>query len=205
MPERPVLPTSVANLDRDLGVAGPPPAPAGEGQVPIAETQTASLPANGVGEHWFDYGWCSGWVGSLCLHAMLLLCLACWYFTAPRRTQVEIDSQLAGSLHGHPDGDQATGGSNGTPISLASELGDLQASESTTKLEQPDQSVTTQNDVPEVKLTPPRPLEEEGPPVPASRQSRSMRGRPIGIGDAGNWVLATATGLGWRDSGPAAK
>jgi hypothetical protein len=134
-----------------------------------------------------------GWAGSLCLHAMLLLSLACWYFAPRIVSRAEINSELAGSLNGHPDGDQAVGGSNGAPISLA---GELDASETTPSVEQPDESLKTVNDLPQVNLTPRKPVEEEGPPLPTSSERRQARGRPIGIGDRGNWGAGNGDGFG---------
>ena len=63
-------------------------------------------------------------------------------------------------------------------------------------MEQPEQKTTTLNDLPQVTLRQANPLEEEGAPVPASRESRRLRGRRIGIGDTGNWGAGNGDGFG---------
>lgn len=70
-----------------------------------------------------------GWLGSVGLHVLLLLILACWYFSPPRHKMPSFDSRLAGSQNGVPEGEMLTGGLN-TPMPMpaaplaANELGD---------------------------------------------------------------------------------
>jgi hypothetical protein len=178
----------VASSGRDVGVAGPPPeAVSARAPSPSLESGCSVQPRWGV--QWAA----QGWLGSLGLHAMLLLVLACWFFS-PRIVQpIELNSELAGSPSGHPDGDQAVGGSNGSPISLA---GELDAADTMISVEQPDQSPTTLNDLPKVALTPTNPLEDDASAVPASSQSRRLRARRVGIGDTGNWGAGNGEGFG---------
>jgi hypothetical protein len=188
MPDPSMGQTLVSGPERDLGVAGPPPATTSAPPEASAVESDHSIPAR-WGLQWAA----QGWIGSLSLHAMLLLVLACWYFVPRIVRPVEIDSNLAGSLSGHPDGDQAVGGSNGIPISLA---GELDAAENEISVEQPNQTSTTLNDLPQVTLTPANPVEEEAARVSASRESRRLRGRRIGIGDTGNWGAGNGDGFG---------
>jgi hypothetical protein len=58
-----------------------------------------------------------GWAGSVALHVLLLLVLACWYFSPPLHKIVTFDSRLAGSLNGVPEGEMLTGGLN-TPLPM---------------------------------------------------------------------------------------
>ena len=58
-----------------------------------------------------------GWAGSVALHVVLLLILACWYFSPPLHNFVTFDSRLAGSPNGVPEGEMFTGGLN-TPLPM---------------------------------------------------------------------------------------
>ncbi len=58
-----------------------------------------------------------GAAASLFLHGLLLLGLALWYFSPMVRSQLVIDSRLAGSLNGTDDGDMLRGGLN-TPLEI---------------------------------------------------------------------------------------
>ena len=58
-----------------------------------------------------------GWAGSVALHVLLLLVLACWYFSPPLHNIVTFDSRLAGSPNGVPEGEMFTGGLN-TPLPM---------------------------------------------------------------------------------------
>jgi hypothetical protein len=124
---------------------------------------------------------------------MLLLVLACWYFAPQIARPFEINSELAGSLSGHPDGDQAVGGSNGVPISLA---GELDAAEEEEPVKHPEQNSPTLNDMPQVALNQAKPVEEDAAAAPSTRESRRLRGRRIGIGDTGNWGAGNGDGFG---------
>jgi len=53
-----------------------------------------------------------GWAGSVTLHALLLIVLACWYFAPRTKGPVAFDSRLAGSTRGVPDAEALTGGLN---------------------------------------------------------------------------------------------
>ena len=187
MPDRSIAQTLDAHSERDLGVAGPPreisSAP------PVIRTAEVVSPVN----PWWSLHWAQGWLGSLFVHMLLLIVLAGWYFAPRVVNSVEFNSELAGSPNGHPDGDQADGGSNGTPISLAGELGAL---DDLTKLEQPDQTAPLLVEAPQVNLTPLSAEAEESAPVSASRENRRGRARQIGIGDRGNWGAGSGEGFG---------
>jgi hypothetical protein len=60
-----------------------------------------------------------GWAGSFGFHFVLLLILACWYFSPPAHKPVSFDSRLAGSLNGVMDGETLAGGLN-TPLPMPS-------------------------------------------------------------------------------------
>ena len=53
-----------------------------------------------------------GWVGSVGMHAILLIILACWYFAPRTKGPTAFDSRLAGSPHGIPEAEALTGGLN---------------------------------------------------------------------------------------------
>ncbi len=53
-----------------------------------------------------------GWAGSVSLHVLLLLVLACWYFAPRSKGPAAFDSRLAGSPHGIPEAESLTGGLN---------------------------------------------------------------------------------------------
>jgi hypothetical protein len=53
----------------------------------------------------------------LALHLAFLTMLALWVFVPTRRSPIEFDSRLAGSLHGVPEGELLTGGLN-TPMPM---------------------------------------------------------------------------------------
>src|SRR4051794_7334937 len=55
-----------------------------------------------------------GWVSSVALHALFLLCLAFWYFAPKVYPPRVIDGRLAGSERGVEDGLNSTGGLNTT-------------------------------------------------------------------------------------------
>jgi hypothetical protein len=64
-----------------------------------------------------------GWIGSVGLHAALLLTMALWYFAPPIRSPIRFDSRLAGSPEGVPEGLNLAGGLN-TPLAMPEILGD---------------------------------------------------------------------------------
>ena len=122
------VPPVSGSIERDVGVAGPPPPPSASVVIHLPPTPaTSPVPGAPIArrvsfrELWNPES-AKGWAGSLTLHVLLLVSLACWYF-APRIVRTtEIDSTLSGSINGLPEGDQLDGGSNGSPISLAGEL-----------------------------------------------------------------------------------
>jgi hypothetical protein len=77
-----------------------------------ASVVPADLDAEDLEDPWWTPGMLRGLVLSLVLHALLLLCLAFWYF-APKVTQsARFDSRLAGSDRGVEDGLENLGGLN---------------------------------------------------------------------------------------------
>jgi hypothetical protein len=74
---------------------------------------------------------------SVALHVLLLVVLACWYFSPPLNRLVTFDGRLAGSPRGVAEGEMLTGGLN-TPLAMpAAPLVDNElASESTSGLAQ---------------------------------------------------------------------
>jgi len=106
--------------------------------VPVAEEEEFEEP-------WLTPGMIRGLILSLVLHALLLLCLAFWYF-APKISQAaRFDSRLAGSERGVEDGLESLGGLN-------------------TALTTPE-APTPSNDMPDPMLSSIKPLEIE-PPQP---------------------------------------
>jgi hypothetical protein len=61
------------------------------------------------GTFWTDE-WLKGWAASLALHAALLTSLGLWYFVPPQPRVITIDSRLAGSPSGSPEGTELVGG-----------------------------------------------------------------------------------------------
>jgi hypothetical protein len=53
-----------------------------------------------------------GWIGSIGMHTILLIILACWYFAPRSKALVAFDSRLAGSKHGILEAESLTGGLN---------------------------------------------------------------------------------------------
>jgi hypothetical protein len=94
-------------------------------QVPIARPPippTTVVP-DGDRDPIFEWSWWTpealkGWAGSVSLHAVLLLILACWYFAPRSNGQITFDSRLAGSLNGVPEAEMLTGGLN-TPLTMS--------------------------------------------------------------------------------------
>jgi hypothetical protein len=73
---------------------------------PVAEEE--------VEEPWLTRHGLNGWATSLILHALLLLCLAFWYFAPKVNLARTFDTRLAGSERGVEDGLTNTGGLNTT-------------------------------------------------------------------------------------------
>ncbi len=93
----------------DVPIAKPPPPP-------------AVVPRIGAADPVFTWKWWTpgarnGWVGSLALHLAFLTMLALWVFVPSKRSPIEFDSRLAGSLNGVPEGEMLTGGLN-TPLPM---------------------------------------------------------------------------------------
>jgi hypothetical protein len=175
--------------ERDVGVAGPPPSIS---YAPGAAKAVAGARAFSLRD-WWKSQWAKGWAGSLTLHCLLLLLLAGWYF-APRVVRtVEIESTLSGSLDGHPDGDQAIGGSNGSPISLA---GELDALEKAASKDEPEINSPRLTDAPQISLADQPLALSEAAPLPAAGATRRGGGRPIGRGDQGNPGAGNGEGFG---------
>jgi hypothetical protein len=65
-----------------------------------------------VEERFFTREMLQGWVSSLVLHALLLVCLGFWIVTQKLTPQVRLDSRLAGSERGVEDGLTNFGGLN---------------------------------------------------------------------------------------------
>ncbi len=175
--------------EHDLGVAGPPPHVAAP--VPFAHDFKGAIRAL------VQFGWnpqsVKGWVGSLTFHTVLLLSLAFWYF-APRVSRpAEFDSQISGSPDGRLDGDQLLGGSNGSPVSLAGELAELEPSPAVIRSEMP---APVETNSPSVTLSPSA-IELEATTLTApDRDPARARGRRAGAGDAGNWGAGNGQGFG---------
>jgi hypothetical protein len=66
---------------------------------------------------WWSPEAIKGWAGSVVLHVILLVLLACWYFSPPLNRMVTFDSRLAGSPNGVAEGEMLTGGLN-TPMPM---------------------------------------------------------------------------------------
>ena len=172
---------ATGGVERDLGVAGPP------ARAAVATPQYVHAPlgstAGGLGLQWL---WSpqslKGWVGSLGLHATLLLTLAFWYFSPHKERPVEFDSLVAGSLNGLPDGDQLKGGSNGSPVALSSELEAFESPEPVVRSEAP---LSSAIESPRLSLAPPESVLEAPASLTSSRETRTSRGRRRGNGNSG--------------------
>jgi hypothetical protein len=84
---------------------------------PVASATAAMAPVVAVGDDEVDERWLTpenikGWASSLVLHAVLLLCLAFWYFAPRVNLAPRFDSRLAGSERGVEDGLTNMGGLN---------------------------------------------------------------------------------------------
>jgi hypothetical protein len=93
-------------------------------QVPIARppAPAATIVPDGdsdspIEPEWWTPEALKSWAGSMTLHAVLLLILACWYFAPRSNGPITFDSRLAGSPHGVPEGEMLTGGLN-TPLAM---------------------------------------------------------------------------------------
>ena len=201
------VPPASGKFERDLGVAGPPPSPSPSVVIQLPPTLAAQPLPGAIVARRFSFGqwWnpesAKGWAGSLTLHVLLLVSLACWYF-APRIVRTtEIDSTLSGSLNGLPEGDQLDGGSNGSPISLA---GELDALDKSADKEQPQVKTPSQPDAPQINMANESVRLLEAEPLPVAHDTR-RGGRRLGMGNAGNWVRAAATDSAWLVLETAAK
>jgi len=67
-----------------------------------------------IEEPWLTREGLKGWASSLALHALLLLCLAFWYFAPKVNLPKTFDTRLAGSERGVEEGLTNTGGLNTT-------------------------------------------------------------------------------------------
>ena len=85
--------------------------------MPAATIVDADDPESAAEPKWWTPEARKGWAGSLTLHALLLLILACWYFAPRIRGPIIFDSRLAGSPHGVDEGEMLTGGLN-TPLAM---------------------------------------------------------------------------------------
>jgi hypothetical protein len=93
-------------------------------QVPVARAPDRSrpdvplaLPETALEWDWWTPEALKGWAGSVVLHIVLLVILACWYFSPPLNKLVTFDSRLAGSPSGVAEGEMLTGGLN-TPLAM---------------------------------------------------------------------------------------
>jgi len=99
-------------------------AKAARSQVPIArppERPVAAVPEEVLGPG-FEWEWWTpeaykSWAGSVTLHTILLVLLACWYFSPRLNGPRAFDSRLAGSPNGVIEGEMLTGGLN-TPLPM---------------------------------------------------------------------------------------
>jgi hypothetical protein len=85
-----------------------------------------------------------GWVSSVALHALLLVCLAFWYFAPRINRQRPLNARLAGSERGVEDGLTATGGLNTTltmPAAPELDLADPVAMLAPLELDRPETKV----------------------------------------------------------------
>jgi len=95
-------------------------------QVPVARPPANPTPAvpvdvPGLAEEW-DWEWWTpeffkSWAGSVTMHAILLVILACWYFAPRLNEPAKFDSRLAGSPNGVIEGEMLAGGLN-TPLPM---------------------------------------------------------------------------------------
>jgi hypothetical protein len=108
---------STSPQSRALRSASPSPVPIARPpdrrqlDVPIA------LPALPLEWDWWTPEALKGVAGSVVLHIILLIILACWYFSPPLNKMVTFDTRLAGSPSGVPEGEMFTGGLN-TPLAM---------------------------------------------------------------------------------------
>jgi hypothetical protein len=100
---------STRSTDIGVPVAKAPPAP--------PAVVGAEVPTSPLEWDWWTAENAKGWAGSLALHAVLLLTLACWYFAPSLNGPRNFDSRLAGSEHGVPEGEMLMGGLN-TPVAM---------------------------------------------------------------------------------------
>ena len=145
-----------------------------------------------IGEPWWDLQSIKGWAGSLSLHAMLLLALACWYFSPRAPRPAEFDSQIAGSPFGLEDGDQLKGGSNGTPVALSTELDAAEPAEPTFTSE----LTPSETESPKVSLSATSNPLEAIAPRRLERELRPARGGRRGDGVLGNIGAGNGDGFG---------
>src|SRR5271168_1636881 len=92
---------------------------AGGTRVPVARPPVDSAPVRlpELAPSPWNWKWWTpearqGWIGSVGMHALLLIVLACWYFAPRSKPLVAFDSRLAGSPHGIPEAEALTGGLN---------------------------------------------------------------------------------------------
>src|SRR4051794_23661941 len=80
--------------------------------VPEVIAPVTPLEGEEVEVPWLTDEMLKGWASSLVLHAMLLLCLAFWYFAPKVNSARVFDTRLAGSERGVEEGLTSTGGLN---------------------------------------------------------------------------------------------
>ncbi len=135
----------------------------------------------------------SGWAGSLALHTLLLMLLAFWYF-APRSVQpLEFESRTAGSPDGRLDGDQLHGGSDGSPVALADEVG---AFESAGPIVRSDVTLPSETELAQRGLTSSAVSLELAAPIRPEQDAMPGRGRRPGNGIPGNIGAGDGQGFG---------
>jgi hypothetical protein len=173
----------------DVGVAGPP---------AHAAPSAALVPGFGALVcPWLARVWhprtVSGWVGSLMLHSLLLLLLAFWYF-APRAIRpLEFESRMSGSPDGRLDGDQLQGGSDGSPVALADELGELESPGPIVRSEMP---LPSETELARAGLVSSTSTLELPATIRSEPEPLGGRGRRPGNGIPGNWGAGNGQGFG---------
>ncbi len=180
---------SKPRLEKDLGVAGPPPgAVAGV----VAAPEAASAGGTWVAQLWNPQS-LKGWAGSVGLHATLLVALGLWYFAPSVTRPAEFDSRIAGSLDGVLDGDQLQGGSKGTLDGLSDALDTFESPDVRAR---PDAPLPSEMESPRVGLAAPEISLDEAAALVPERDARAGRGRRRGNGVAGNWGAGNGEGFG---------
>jgi hypothetical protein len=92
------------------------------GAVQPSDSDSTAIP-----DRWWGPEALKGWAGSVSLHALFLVLLACWFFPPRTDNPIAFDSRLAGSPNGVIGAESLTGGFN-TPLPMPPPLKEYELS-----------------------------------------------------------------------------